>query len=158
MGGNLTYPSIATGMALAAADNSRPTGEAGEIGTAQDPFILVLSGVGWDFAVRRIEELHASTAENAKEFSEGDRVAHPVQERRITVLSLHVDGFISPEWIHNDGLYKRAIRSAKPGIAIRIPLHQGADGIAITEINVIVNVNLVVVKNGRASKRKEQTI
>src|SRR5215471_11199770 len=120
MGGNLPYPSIATGMALAAADNSRPTGEAGEIGTAQDPFILVLSGVGWDFAVRRIEELHASIAENAKEFSEGDRIAHPVQQRRITVLSLHVDGFISPEWIHNDGLYKRA------GFAVQNPALRSA--------------------------------
>ena len=130
MGGNLTFTSIATGMALAAADNSRPTGEAGEIGTAQDPFILVLSGVGWDFAVRRIEELHASIAENAKEFSEGDRIAHPVQQQRITVLSLHVDGFISPEWIHNDGLYKRAgfavqnpaLRSAFHCMGVRTPL------------------------------------
>jgi len=84
--------------------HSRPTGEAGEIGAAQDPFISVLSHVGEDSAVRRIEELHTSIAENAKEFSEDDRVAHPVQERRwITVLSFHVDGFISPGGNHNEG-------------------------------------------------------
>ena len=69
MGGNLRYQSISTGVALAASVKSRPTGEAGEIGAAQDPFVLVLSHVGEDSAVRGVEELHASTAENAKEFS-----------------------------------------------------------------------------------------
>jgi hypothetical protein len=76
--------------------------EAGKISDTQNPLVLKLPHIGENFAVGRIEELHASTTEHAEQFSKSDHVAHPVQERRwIALLGFDIDGLIAPKRIHD---------------------------------------------------------
>src|SRR6516225_2998342 len=135
--------------------------ETREIRDAQDPFISVLSQVGEYLSVGRIKKLDCSAPKDGKKLSQRNHVPHPIQERgRITLLGFHVDRFISPNWIHDDGTIEACgVSGGKAGVAIRIPLHGRTDAIAVTEVNVIAHADFVaVVEDGRAGKGKKQAI
>ena len=114
-----------------------------------------------DFAVRRIEKLDVAPPKHAKQLSQGNHVTHPTQKRRwIALLSLHIDCFISPYRVHDDGTKQPGRRrGGKPGVAISVPLHGCANAVTVTEINVVPHSDFIpVVKNRCTGKREKQTV
>src|SRR3974390_345544 len=132
-----------------------------EIRDAQHPFISVLYQVGEYLSVGGIKKLDCSAPKDGKKLSQRNHVPHPIQERgRITLLGFHVDRFISPDRIHDDGAIEACgDRRGKAGVAIRVPLHGSTDAIAVTEVNVITHADFVaVVEDGRDGKGKKKAV
>src|SRR5581483_1724968 len=107
--------------------------------------------IGEYLAIGGREEFKTSPSKDAKQFSERDHVAHPIQEGRwITLLSFHVERFVTPHCIHDDGAIEfGGIGAAESRVAIGIPLHGSADPVAIAEINVVAHSDFIAVVNDR---------
>src|SRR5713226_5778440 len=84
----------------------------------------------------------------------------PKSFRNAIMLRFHVDGFVSPDRIHDDWTVQaRGCRGGKAGVAIGVPLHGCPNAIAVAEIDVIAHPDFVaVVENGRAGKGKKQAV
>ena len=139
-------------------------GETGEIGDAKHGLmtaavlVVVVADVCEDFAVFGVEKLHGAAAEDVEELAQGDHVAGPMEERGLVAeLAFDVDGLISPDGVHDDG--KREAGGDCGGeacVAVGVPLHGGADGVAVAEIDVVAHADLVAVVEDGCTGEAEQ--
>ena len=139
--------------------------EAGEVGDAEHGFAVaisvVLAEVGENFSVFGVEELLRAAAEDVEEFAQRDHVARPVEERGlIGLLGFDVDGLIAPDGVHDDGEVELGgDGGGEAGVAVGVPLHGGADAVAIAEVDVVAHADLVaVVDDGRAGEAEEERV
>jgi trehalose synthase len=141
-------------------------GEAGEIGDAEDGFGVAVweravADVGEDFAIFGVEEFEGAAAEDLEELAQGDHVARPVEERGwVGLLGFDVDGLVAPDGVHDDREVELGWDGfGEAGVAVGVPLHRGADAVAVAEVDVVAHADLVaVVDDGRPGEAKEQRV
>ena len=141
-------------------------GEAGEVGDAEDGFgVAVVAGefadVGEDFAVLGVEEFLGAAAEDLEDFAQGDHVARPVEEGGgVGLLGFDVDGLVAPDGVHDDGEVELGGDGfGEAGVAVGVPLHGGADAVAVAEVDVVAHADFVaVVHDGRAGEGEEEGV
>jgi len=117
--------------------------------------VIVATNVGKDFAVFGQEKFHGAAAEDVEELAEGDHVAAPVEERGLVAeLTFDVDGLVAPDGVHDDGKGETGRDGGgEAGVAVGVPLHGGADGVAVAEVDVVAHADLVaVVEDGCAGE------
>ncbi len=140
-------------------------GEAGEVGDAEDGFadtvFFVLADVGQNFSVVGVEELLRAATEDVEELAQRDHVARPVEERGlIGLLGFYVDGLIAPDGVHDDGEVELGgDGGGEAGVAVGVPLHGGADAVAVAEVDVVAHADLVaVVEDGGAGEAEKERV
>ena len=142
-------------------------GEAREVGEAEDGLAggvgtaVVAANIGEDFAVFGAEEFKGATTEDLEEFAQGDHVAGPVEEGGlIAELGFYVDGLVAVDGIHDDGEVETCWDGGgESGVAVGVPLHGGADAVAVAEVDVVAHADLVaVVEDGGSGEAEEERV
>jgi hypothetical protein len=70
-----------------------------------------------------------------------------VEERGgVGLLGFDVDGLVAPDGVHDDGEVELGGDGfAEAGVAVGVPLHGGADAVAVAEVDVVAHADLVAV-------------
>ena len=133
-------------------------GRAREVDDAQDRLAVVGAQIGEDLAVARIQELDGAAPEGAVALAHGDHPARPVQQRRrIALLRLDVDRFVSVDRVHDGGQEQAfGVGPGKAAVAVVAPLHGGADPVAVAEEDVVAHADLIAVVEDRSPGHGEQ--
>ena len=123
--------------------------------------LIVLADVGEDLSVFGVEELLRAAAEDLEELAQRDHVARPVEEGGLVgLLGFDVDGLVAPDGVHDDGEVELGGDGVgEAGVAVGVPLHGGADAVAVAEVDVVAHADLVaVVDDGRAGEAEEERV
>ena len=102
-----------------------------------------------------VEEAHRPPAEHVVLLAQRDQLAHPPQQRRrVGLLGLHVDVLVVVTGFDDEWQIEAVgAGGGEAGVAVRAPLHRGPDTVAVAEVHVVAETQLVaVVQDGRAGQ------
>ena len=109
-------------------------------------------------AVVRAEDLERAAAERPVALAQRDQPFHPPQERvGVLLLGFHVDRLGVVFGVDDDGQVEPLwIGGGEAGVAVAVPLHGGADGVAVAQVDVVAHAYFVAVVDDRGARHGEQ--
>jgi hypothetical protein len=107
--------------------------------------VLITPNEGEDVPVGQVQELDAPPPEGTIPLAQRDQPLHePQNGARVVLLRFDVDGGVVIFGIDDEGeMELLGMRPREPGVAIRAPLHRGADTVAVPEIDIVAHPALV---------------
>ena len=113
---------------------------------------------GQHLAVLGQQELDVAAAEHRVLGAQRDQATHPPQQRAgVVALRFDVDRLVVVLGVDDDRqVQPLRVRAREAGVAVGAPLHRGAHGVTVAEVDVVTHPELVAVVDDRRPGEREQ--
>jgi hypothetical protein len=133
-------------------------GEAGEVDDDEDGLLAVPAKEGEHLSVLGEQHLEGAAGEGLVAVAQRDEAPHPPQQRaRVLLLRRDVDRLGVVLGVDDDRqVQPLRVRGREAGVAVGVPLHRGANAVAVAEVDVVAHPDLVAVVDDRGTRQREQ--